>query len=292
MPLKIKAAQNLVIEVDSDAFTPSKQAGYSYLEVPKTYGGIKQRWLVIESEERRESDLKQLEKKIQKDWCEANKALRQLTAQRFACVPDAERAAKKLLKKSKYHELTSIKVQELKDKSEVDVSYTVVGKVTMSEAKVQPNKNQAGRFILATNVLDETELTAEQMLSKYKGQPAVERGFRFFKDPYLLTDSVFLKSPHRIEALGLIMGLCLLVYTLGQRQLRQTLKRTEATVKNQLGRPTDRPTLRWIFQCFQSIHLFIQTGAIQVSNLTEERLHLLKFFPPSSQQYYLRSPVF
>ncbi len=38
-----------------------------------------------------------------------------------------------------------------------------------------------------------------------------------------LTDSVFLKSPKRIEALGLIMGLCLLVYTLGQRELRQTL---------------------------------------------------------------------
>ena len=53
------------------------------------------------------------------------------------------------------------------------------------------------------------------------------------------------------------MGLCLLVYTLGQRQLRQTLSRTKSTVKNQLGRPTNRPTLRWIFQCFQSIHLLI-----------------------------------
>ena len=159
--------------------------------------------------------------------------------------------------------------------------------MTVSEVKVQPDKNQAGRFILATNVLDETELTADEMLSKYKDQQAVERGFRFLKDPFFLTDSVFLKSPHRIEALGLIMGLSLLVYTLGQRQLRQTLKRTDSTVKNQLGRPTDRPTLRWIFQCFQSIHLLLQTGIVQVSNLTEERLHLLKFFPPSSQRYYL-----
>ena len=167
----------------------------------------------------------------------------------------------------------------------------MAGQVTVSEDKVQPHKTQAGRFILATNVLDETELTAEEMLSKYKDQQAVERGFRFLKDPYFLTDSVFLKSPHRIEALGLIMGLCLLVYTLGQRQLRQTLKRTQSTVNNQLGRPTDRPTLRWIFQCFQSIHLFIQTGVIQVSNLTEERLHLLKFFPPSSQRYYLQSLI-
>ena len=173
VPLKIKAAHNLVLDADSEKFTPSKIAGYSYLEVPKTYGGIRQR---------------------------------------------------KLLKKSKYHELTSIKVQEFKDKSEANVSYIVVGQVTVIEAKVQPDKSQAGRFILATNVLDEAELTAEEMLSKYKDQQSVERGFRFFKDPYFLTDSVFLKSPQRIEALGLIMGLCLLVYTLGQRQLRQTLK--------------------------------------------------------------------
>ena len=40
------------------------------------------------------------------------------------------------------------------------------------------------------------------------------------------------------------MGLCLLVITLGQRQLRQTLNRTKSTVKNQLGRPTNRPTKR------------------------------------------------
>lgn len=127
------------------------------------------------------------------------------------------------------------------------------------------------------------------MLSKYKGQQSVERGFKFLKDPLFLTDSVFLKSPHLIEALGLIMGLCLLVYTLGQRQLRQALKLTQSTVKNQLGCPTNRPTLRWIFQCFQSIHLLINLGIIQISNMTPEHLELLKFFPPCCQRYYLLS---
>ncbi|NEP43399.1 MAG: hypothetical protein F6K35_30915 [Okeania sp. SIO2H7] len=102
-----------------------------------------------------------------------------------------------------------------------------------------------------------------------------------------LTDSVFLKSSKRIEALGLIMGLCLLVYTLGQRQLRQTLKPMKTGVKNQLGRLTDRPTLRWIFQCFQSVHVFQRQGVKQISNLTNDRLHLLKFFPKSCQDYYL-----
>lgn len=54
-----------------------------------------------------------------------------------------------------------------------------------------------------------------------------------------------------------VMALCLLVYTLAQRQMRAALLSSKSTVKNQLGKLTERPTLRWIFQCFQSIHLVI-----------------------------------
>ena len=107
------------------------------------------------------------------------------------------------------------------------------------------------------------------------------------KDPLFFTDSVFLKSPERIEALALIMGLCLLVYTLAQRQLRHRLQQTQSRIKNQLGQLTDRPTLRWIFQCFQAIHLLQIDGVEQVSNLTDERLRILRFFPVACQNYYL-----
>lgn len=71
----------------------------------------------------------------------------------------------------------------------------------------------SGRFILATNVLDVSQLNPDEMIVKYQEQQSAERGFGFLKDPLFFTDSVFLKSPERIEALTLIMGLCLLVYT-------------------------------------------------------------------------------
>ena len=48
-------------------------------------------------------------------------------------------------------------------------------------------------------------------------------------------------------ALAFVMALCLLVYTLGQRQLRQALQHAQQTLPNQLGKATHRPTLRWIF---------------------------------------------
>lgn len=133
------------------------------------------------------------------------------------------------------------------------------------------------------------ELSNDEMLSKYKEQQAAERGFAFLKDPLFFTDSVFLKSPERVSALALLMGLCLLVYTLAQRQLRQTLKQSQSCIKNQLGKLTDRPTLRWIFHGFQSIHLLIFNGGKQISNLSDERLGILRFFPEACRRYYLLS---
>ncbi|HAJ64332.1 MAG TPA: hypothetical protein DCP31_38090 [Cyanobacteria bacterium UBA8543] len=43
---------------------------------------------------------------------------------------------------------------------------------------------------------------------------------------------------------SLIMGLCLLVYSLAQRQLRQALQQAGEGIKNQVGKLTSRPTLR------------------------------------------------
>ncbi len=49
-------------------------------------------------------------------------------------------------------------------------------------------------FIVATNVLDAERLTAEQMITTYKEQGGVERGFRFLKDPLFLASSIFVKK--------------------------------------------------------------------------------------------------
>jgi transposase len=37
----------------------------------------------------------------------------------------------------------------------------------------------------------------------------------------------------------MIMGLCLLVYTLAQRQIRTPLRESKSTVRNQLGKQTN-----------------------------------------------------
>jgi hypothetical protein len=77
--------------------------------------------------------------------------------------------------------------------------------------------------------------------------------------------------------------------SLGQRKLRQALAEQEETVPNQLGKPTQPPTLRLIFQTLRGIHWVVLDNCPQIINLTLERERLLGFFGATTCQYYLLS---
>ncbi|BBD65750.1 integrase [Nostoc commune NIES-4072] len=47
---------------------------------------------------------------------------------------------------------------------------------------------------------------------------------------------------------------------------------------HRMGKPTSTPTLRWVFQCFMSIHLVTIAQIKQIANLTHERQWILQFF--------------
>ena len=56
-------------------------------------------------------------------------------------------------------------------------------------------------------------------------------------------------------ALSLIMVLCWLVYRLAEHRLSEQLAATGQMVPNQVKKPTDRPTMRWVFQCCEGVDL-------------------------------------
>ncbi|MEG4841402.1 IS1634 family transposase [Microcoleus sp. B9-D4] len=195
----------------------------------------------------------------------------------------------KLSQSFKYHQIEQYQVTEVtakESKNQPEKFYQIAATVCRNETKVNTEIKSAGRFILATNVLDSRVLSNDEMLREYKAQQSCERGFGFLKDPLFFADSIFLKSPERIESLGMIMGLCLLVYTLAQRQIRSALKASQSKIKNQLGKPTDRPTLRWIFQCFPSIHLVRFDRETRVSNSSQQREFILNLLPKDCLYYY------
>jgi len=295
VPLSIKAAGSLVESIST--LVVSKLKGYSTLEILSEYGDISQRWILVESQERLKSDLKKLAKRVSQIQKNCQQSLNTLSGQDFACVADAIAAAEKLSVKMKWHQLADIQTVEKlhyqkagkpkPDAIPTHVTYRITATVISIDSEIAAQRIRCGRFILATNILDADPFTADDALREYKAQQSTERGFRFLKDPLFFTSSVFLKSAKRIEALGMIMALCLLVYNLAQRHLRLALAQAQETIPNQLGKPSSSPTLRWVFQCFMAVHLVSSHGLKHISNLSPPRLHILNFFPLACQRYYL-----
>jgi transposase len=299
VPKTIREVQDVLSQLTSEQFIKTDLDGYRISSVESEYGGVKQRWIVVESEQKKALDLKQLTKKKEKATAQAQKQLEQLQRQEFACREDALTALGRWQKSLDWHHLQDLTVVEKchyghrgkprPHEQPLRRSYHVQATLSLNLEKVQTSQREAGRFILATNQLDTDSWSDEQMLVHYKQQQGVERGFRFLKDPLFFASSVFLKTPERIMALTFIMALCLLVYSLGQRQLRLALEEQKETVPNQLGKPTQRPTLRWIFQTLRGIHWVVLDNCPQIINLTLERERLLGFFGATTCQYYLLS---
>ena len=309
VPLTLKAASSLIADIDEHAFEPTSIAGYRIAELCSTYGDIRQRWLVVESSQRQAADLKALAQRLAKATERLQTQLDQLSRQPFACEADAQQAIEQFEKTLKQHRISQVTITEkphyntpgrpAQNAVPIAIHHHIQATLTLDPEAVSQQKRRAGRFILATNVMasslveteatdtDKFALSAEAVLSEYKAQQGVERGFRFLKDPLFFTTSVFLKSPERIMALAMIMALCLLVYNLGQRKLRQALESAHERIPNQLGKLTQTPTLRWVFQSFMAIHLVTIDGRQQILNLDENHRKILRFIGSAAQEYYL-----
>lgn len=120
-----------------------------------SYGDIQQRWLVVESEARKKSDLKQLKGKIQKQFESAQKELRQRKRQNFACEKDAFAAAEKWSKGLRYHTLKELRVTShpyYKQSGRPRIGqkpdgyhYRIEGTLTLKEESVNKREKKGGK---------------------------------------------------------------------------------------------------------------------------------------------------
>jgi transposase len=296
VPMTIKKARDLVQSVEIEEInTQSREKGvaqtldeYKWKEEIVNYGGIKQTWLIVESQKRKSSDLEKLEQRLKKEKVNVEKLLQELKREDFETPETARYKLKVINKKLKLFEIKEVQLFESQSKQKKTV-YKISAEIHEKLEEIEILRKSAGRFILATNLVDDEKLTPSEIITTYKNQQSCERGFRFLKDPLFFADSFFVENPERIETMLFLMSLCLLVYNLGQRELRNSLKRIKIGIKNQLGKLTNNPTLRWVFQCFQGIHLLSLNGVNQIINLTTERHFIVNCLPSSCQRYYLLS---
>jgi transposase len=296
VPMQINEAKDLICQtIRSEMISIGE--GYFAKERISSYSGINQRWIVIFSEAAYQRECKTLNKNFQKGSEKEIKAFYKLSGEVFSCHHDAEKHLKKFVKESKYTDISKIEMIEVKKHPTTGrpkkgvipstVGYQIAGEIVPSLAKKQALEKSKGFFVLATNDLNHQDFPADAVLKTYKSQQSVERGFRFLKSPDFLVSSLFLKKPERIEALLMVMTLCLLVYSALEYKVRQKLRENGENFLNQLGKPTQNPTTRWVFFCFLGLHIVILNGAKrQVTNLKERHRIILHCLGPPYQKFY------
>jgi transposase len=235
-----------------------------------------ERWVIVRtsaSEQRAQATLQRQVSRAQASW---ERKCWHLGARRFACEADARAALERELKGNPpwvevevdfvAHPHHAGKGRPRKEASPATHQWQIVARVTVNQPRVDEEALRKACFIVGTNELESEALSDQELVATYKDQGGVERGFRFLKDPLFLASSVFVKKPERIIALSLIMVLCLLVYRLAEYRLRARLAETEQTIPDQVQKPTARPTMRWVFQCFEGIELLhVQTSTTSLT---------------------------
>ena len=81
------------------------------------------------------------------------------------------------------------------------------------------------------------------LLSIYKRQSVIERKWRVLKDPTLMVNAIYLKTPRRIEALMWVLSIALLIFSACEYMVRKTMKENELTIPNpEHKKQQDQPT--------------------------------------------------
>jgi transposase len=296
IPATVAEAKKLL---DSDLImNPCSDPRYAFFTAEINYGGVPQRAIVVWSEEMKKRNEKTFERKIEKDTIEAEKDLKKLMRKKFACVPDADNDLRLWQAAHPHHQLKNVQFMQVAEKAEkkrgrpkkiepLNTSYMIESEIELNrDALIEARKN-FGRFVLASNQID---LDPEVMLNYYKGQQAVERGFRFLKDKNFHVSEVYLKKEERIEALSMIMVLSLLIYSFAEWKLRQELKETEQTVPSQLKKPTQRPTMRWVFEIFMGVIVSTVMDGITIIktivHLSDAQITILELLGGECKKYY------
>jgi len=260
-----------------------------------------ERWVVVRTTQGEERTRATLRRQVDKTHAQWANAFWHLGNQRFACEPDAPAAPEKQLKKRpewlsvqphlverpKHAQPGRPRRGTTPERSE----WQIVATLAVDEPAVARAVRRQASFLVATNVLDPTQLSDQELIQMYQEQRSVERGFAFLKDPLFLASSVFVKKPERIIALSLVMVLCLLVYRLAEHRLRAQLAATDQTIPSQVNKPTDRPTMRWVFQCFEGVDLLhIRHGpgpeVALVLRLQPVHQQVLTLLGPAYEQFY------
>jgi transposase len=238
---------------------------YKVAEGEVSLYGQAYRAVVVHSSSQDQRRQKHLARELQASAATLEGLVREAAQQAYFCLADAEAAAAKLRAlQSAYHRVEVVveerpqygpgRPSQKRPRRVKALRYGL--QVTLHErAEVIARKRQeTGCFVLLTNVPTVGEMAhrAGDVLRAYKEQHGIEQIFGFLKDP-LIVNSLFLKKPERIEALGFVCLLALLIWRLLERALRLHVATTGNALPGWDKKETMRPTAFMMMTKFATI---------------------------------------
>ena len=251
--------------------TPATQkrpaAYYRGFESTVELYGETYRAIVVHSSAHDKRRHKRIDRLLQQKRKDLETRCKKINSGPFYCRADAEAAADKIRKaaSNSYHRMQYEIRKEAKyprgrpakgtARTPIGYEYLLNVKIDVDADAIAPLRLEAGCFVLICNLSGKQERDqwpAASLLELYKNQSGIEQNFGFLKDP-VIVNSIFLKKPTRIEVLGLVLLIALLIWRLMERCMRHHLEKTKSEITGWKNRPTKRPTSFMMTTKFLSI---------------------------------------
>lgn len=237
-----------------------------------TLYGKSYRAVVVHSSSQDQRRQQRLAREVQAAAALLEATVREAAKPEYFCHADAEVAAEKLRALPSVYHQGEVVVEECpkygpgrpsahKPRTVKALRYRLKVAVRVRPEVMARKAEEAGCFVLLTHVPTAGEMAhrAAEVLRAYKEQHGIEQNFAFLKDP-LIVNSLFLKKPERIAALGLVLLLALLLWRLMERALRVHVETTGTTVRGWDKKPTTRPTAFMMMTKFAGV-MVLKMGA-------------------------------
>ena len=264
---------------------------YHWEDEEKKEHAIPLRALVVESSSLLALKRASLERARVKERESLEKSIGRLEKKEFKCAHDAEGAMKDFVERKKphFHKLTETLVAVSRPKKRARRGRPARGEPTVYEtvwrvklpldrdpAAFEQACAEAGCFVLVTTPVEGfAPLSDAEIFGDYKEQATVEGVMHWGKSLHEVAP-VFLKTPRRIAALGMVCTLALMVHALIQRDIRARLLATNQTLAGNDNRQTNKPTTEVLFRLFEGIAAVRSGPNVLITNMTTEQARALK----------------
>ena len=240
----------------TEATVKRPAAVYRAHETVVNLHGNPYRALVVHSSAHDKRRHKRIDRMLTQKRKELENTCKKINAGTYFCEADARKAADQLSKAAtgSYHRL-QCRIGQVdkyprgrpsasKPRIPIGQEYILEVNIEEDQTALATLRLEAGCFVLLSNLTDPKDYDqwpADALLALYKDQGGIEQNFSFLKDP-VIVNSIFLKKPHRIEVLGLVLLIALLIWRLMEKCMRKYIETTGNQITGWKKKPTKRPT--------------------------------------------------